>query len=416
MGSKRLDRRGFLKGGAAVTGGLTLGAVAPAFGQTQTPASPPMIKEKPDQIAYGARSKHVTSVRIPHGGRPSPDNFGLTFHVASPLQDSVGVITPSSLHYYATTRGSFLPDIDPREHTLMIHGLVDRPLTFSMADLKRFPSVTRLHFIECAGNRSTPKAKTVQESHGMTSCAEWTGVLLSTLLKEAGVKGSASWFVAEGKEEVKGASSMPLAKAMDDVLVAYGMNGEAVRPQNGFPLRLMVPGFEGIFHTKWLQRIKLVDRYYMNYSDYGHLRDDKVDAALGYQWGPKSVITFPSGSQQLPGRGFYEISGLAWSGGGAIRRVEISTDNGKSWKNAEFKGTPQRMAHTRFGLPWNWDGTETVIMSRSTDELGQVQPTRAQAAKHFNQPADPSFSVPGLDNTIQPWRIASDGSVTNGFA
>ena len=416
MGSKRLDRRGFLKGGAALTGGYTLGAVAPAFGQTQTPASPPMIKEKTDQIAYGARSKHVTSVRIPHGGRPSPDNFGLTFHVASPLQDSVGVITPSSLHYYATTRGSFLPDIDPREHTLMIHGLVDRPLTFSMADLKRFPSVTRLHFIECAGNRSTPRAKTVQESHGMTSCAEWTGVLLSTLLKEAGVKGSASWFVAEGKEEVKGASSMPLAKAMDDVLVAYGMNGEAVRPQNGFPLRLMVPGFEGIFHTKWLQRIKLVDRYYMNYSDFGHLRDDKVDAALGYQWGPKSVITFPSGSQQLPGRGFYEISGLAWSGGGAIRRVEISTDNGKSWKNAEFKGTPQRMAHTRFGLPWNWDGTETVIMSRCTDELGQVQPTRAQAAKHFNKPADPAYSPPGLDNTIQPWRVASDGSVTNGFA
>jgi sulfane dehydrogenase subunit SoxC len=416
MGSKRLDRRGFLKGGAALTGGYTLGAVAPAFGQTQTPASPPMIKEKTDQIAYGARSKHVTSVRIPHGGRPSPDNFGLTFHVASPLQDSVGVITPSSLHYYATTRGSFLPDIDPREHTLMIHGLVDRPLTFSMADLKRFPSVTRLHFIECAGNRSTPRAKTVQESHGMTSCAEWTGVLLSTLLKEAGVKGSASWFVAEGKEEVKGASSMPLAKAMDDVLVAYGMNGEAVRPQNGFPLRLMVPGFEGIFHTKWLQRIKLVDRYYMNYSDYGHLRDDKVDAALGYQWGPKSVITFPSGSQQLPGRGFYEISGLAWSGGGAIRRVEISTDNGKSWKNAEFKGTPQRMAHTRFGLPWNWDGTETVIMSRCTDELGQVQPTRAQAAKHFNKPADPAYSPPGLDNTIQPWRVASDGSVTNGLA
>ena len=416
MGSKRPDRRGFLKSGAALTGGLTLGAVAPAFGQTQTPASPPMIKEKADQIAYGARSKHVTSVRIPHGGRPSPDNFGLTFHVASPLQDSVGVITPSSLHYYATTRGSFLPDIDPREHTLMIHGLVDRPLTFSMADLKRFPSVTRLHFIECAGNRSTPRAKTVQESHGMTSCAEWTGVLLSTLLKEAGVKGSASWFVAEGKEEVKGASSMPLAKAMDDVLVAYGMNGEPVRPQNGFPLRLMVPGFEGIFHTKWLQRIKLVDRYYMNYSDYGHLRDDKVDAALGYQWGPKSVITFPSGSQQLPGRGFYEISGLAWSGGGAIRRVEISTDNGKSWKNAEFKGTPQRMAHTRFGLPWNWDGTETVIMSRCTDEVGQVQPTRAQAAKHFNKPADPAFSVPGLDNTIQPWRVASDGSVTNGFA
>lgn len=419
MGSKRLDRRELLKSGAALAGGVTLGAVTPAVAQAPASgaASPPMIRGDEDGlIAYGERSKHVTSVRIPHGGRPSPDNFGLTFHVASPLQDSVGVITPSSLHYFATTRGSFLPDIDPREHSLMIHGLVDRPLTFTVADLKRLPSVTRLHFIECAGNRATPRHRTVQETHGMTSCAEWTGVLLSVLLKECGVKGSATWFVAEGAEEVKGASSMPIAKAMDDCLVAYGMNGEAVRPQNGFPLRLMVPGFEGIFHTKWLRRIKLVDRYYMNYNDYGHLDQDPKVAALDYQIGPKSVITYPSGGQQLSGRGFYEISGLAWSGGGAIRRVEVSTDNGKSWKNAEIKGTPQRMAHTRFGLPWNWDGTETVIMSRCTDELGQVQPTREQVAKYWNRPADASFSTPGLDNTIFPWRIAGDGSVHNGRA
>jgi len=422
MARKRPARREFLKGGAALATGLTAGVVAPAAAQgppspaSPAPASPPMIRGTADQIPYGERSKYVTSVRIPHGNRPSPDSFGLTFHVATPLQDSVGVITPSSLHYYATTRGSFLPDIDPRSHTLMIHGLVDRPLTFTMDDLKRLPSVTRLHFIECAGNRSSARAKTVQESHGMTSCAEWTGVLLSTLLKECGVKGSATWFVAEGAEEVKGASSMPIAKAMDDCLVAYGMNGEAVRPQNGFPLRLMVPGFEGIFHTKWLRRIKLVDRYYMNYNDFGHLDQDSTEAALGYQIGPKSVITFPSGSQQLPGRGFYEISGLAWSGGGAIRRVEVSTDGGKRWTVAELKGTPQRMAHTRFGLPWNWDGTETVIMSRCTDELGSVQPSRAQVAAHFNKPLDASFSVPGLDNTIQPWHIASDGSVTNGHS
>ena len=302
-----------------------------------------MIKEGKDQIAYGERSPHVTSVRIAHGGRPSPDNWGLTFHVAAPLQDSVGVITPSSLHYMGTTRGSFLPDIDPREHRLMIHGMVDRPLTFTMDDLKRLPSVTRIHFIECAGNRSSRRAKTVQETHGMTSCAEWTGVLLSTLLKECGLKGGASWFVAEGAEEVKGASSMPIAKAMDDCIVAYGMNGEAVRPQQGFPVRLMVPGFEGIFHTKWLRRIKVVDRYYMNYNDFGHLDRDPKVAALDYQIGPKSVITFPSGAQQLPGRGFYEISGLAWSGGGAIKLVEVSTDGGKRWNKAEIKGT--RAAH-----------------------------------------------------------------------
>src|SRR6266542_154432 len=418
MGSKRFNRRELLKSGATLAGGFTLGAAAPALGQeAMTHASPPMIKGDTDgQIAYGDRSKHVKSLRIPHGGRPSPDNFGLVFHVATPLQDSVGVITPSSLHYVATTRGSFIPDIDPREHRLMIHGMVDRPLTFTMEELKRLPSVTRLHFIECAGNRSTPRAKTVQESHGMTSCAEWTGVLLSTLLKECGVKGSASWFVAEGAEEVKGASSMPVAKAMDDVLVCYGMNGEAVRPQNGFPLRLMVPGFEGIFHTKYLRRIKVVDRYYMNYNDYGHLDRDPKEAALGYQIGPKSVITFPSAGQQLPGRGFYEISGLAWSGGGAIRKVEVSTDGGKRWNNAEIKGTAHRMAHTRFGYEWNWDGQETELQSRCTDELGQLQPSRAQIAKYWNKPLEPSFSVPGLDNTIQPWRVASEGSVHNGNA
>jgi sulfane dehydrogenase subunit SoxC len=427
MASKRPARREFLTRGAALAGSFTLGSVVPALGQAPaspasapSPASPPMIKGNKEQIAYGDRSRFVTSVRIPHptgaGARPSPDNFGLVFHVASPLQDSVGVITPSSLHYVATTRGAFIPDIDPREHRLMIHGLVDRPLTFTMEDLKRLPSVTRLHFIECAGNRTSRRAKTVQETHGMTSCAEWTGVLLSTLLKECGLKGGATWFVAEGAEEVKGASSMPIAKAMDDCLIAYGMNGEAVRPQQGFPLRLMVPGFEGIFHTKYLRRIKAVDRYYMNYNDYGHLDQEAKVAALEYQIGPKSVITYPSGGQQLSGRGSYEISGLAWSGGGAIKKVEVSTDAGKHWNVAEIKGTAQRMAHTRFSYQWNWDGQETELLSRCTDDIGQVQPSREQVAKFWNKPLDATFSVPGLDNTIQPWKIASDGSVTNGNA
>jgi sulfane dehydrogenase subunit SoxC len=377
-----------------------------------------MIMGSKELVAYGERSHFETSVRIIHpmGGRPSPDAFGKVHHVASPLQDSVGVITPSSLHYVATTRGSYIPDIDPQEHTLMIHGLVDWPLTFTMGDLKRLPSVTRLHFIECAGNRHNGRQKTVQDTHGMTSCAEWTGVLLSTLLKECGLKSSATWFVAEGAEEVKGASSMPIGKAMDDCIIAYGMNGEAVRPQNGFPLRLLAPGFEGIFNTKYLRRIKLVDRYYTNYNDYGHLNRDPKDAALGFQIGPKSVITYPSGGQQLPDRGFYEISGLAWSGGGAIRTVEVSTDGGRKWNPAVIKGTAQRMAHTRFGYGWNWDGNETEILSRCTDEIGQVQPTREQVAQYWNVPFDRDYRVPGLDNSVMPWRIARDGSVTNGLA
>ena len=196
MGSKRPDRRGFLRGGAALAGGLTLGAVEPALGQKTK--SGEFIKGSEEMIAYGERSRFVNSVRIQHppGGRPSPDGFGLVFHVAAPLQDSVGMITPSSLHFVGTTRGSFIPDIDPQEHRLMIHGMVDRPLTFTMEDLKRLPSVTRPHFIECAGNRSRSQHETVQETHGMTSCAEWTGVLLSVLLKEAGVKGGGSWIVA----------------------------------------------------------------------------------------------------------------------------------------------------------------------------------------------------------------------------
>ena len=190
MGLKYPDRRDFLKRGAALAGGLTLGGVEPAIGQT--PASDQDVEiqdwSSPELIAYGERSRFVTSVREPHGGRPSPDAFGLVFHVATPLQDSVGVITPSSLHFTNTTRGSYVPDIDPREHRFMIHGMVDRPLIFTMEDLKRLPSVTRLHFIECAGNRASSRHTTVQETHGNTSCAEWTGVLLSALLNEAGVK------------------------------------------------------------------------------------------------------------------------------------------------------------------------------------------------------------------------------------
>ncbi len=414
MGLKRSDRRKFLKDSAMLAGGLTLGAVRPASGQT--PASETFLKGNEEQVAYGQRSRFETAVRTSHGRRHSPDDFGLVMHVATPIQDSVGVITPSALHYVGTTRGSYIPDIDPKEHRLMVHGMVDRPLTFTLEDLKRLPSVTRLHFVECAANRPSATSKSIQDSHGMTSCAEWTGVLLSTLLKEAGVQAGASWIVAEGAEEVKGASSIPLAKAMDDCIACYGMNGEAVRPQQGYPLRLMVPGFEGIFNVKWLRRIKVVDQYYMTYNDYGHLRQGHEDAALGYQIGPKSVITYPSSGQQLPGKGFYEIKGLAWSGGGSVRRVEVSTDGGRSWTDAEIRGTAYRMAHTRFSLNWNWDGTETAILSRCTDELDQIQPTRAQVAEFFGVPLVPSFRTPGRDNTIQTWRIASDGSVHNAYS
>jgi len=416
MDSKKPSRRKFLASGAAVAGAAAAAARS-ASGQVPglvpTPTSEAGKKAIKEMIAYGDRSKFVTYVREPADGRPSPDAFGLTFHVVTPLGESTGSITPSSLHYVAAHRGFYVPEIDPREHRLMIHGMVDRPLTFTMDEIKRLPSVTRVHFLECIGNRSTARRNTVAQTHGMTSCSEWTGVLLSTLLKEAGVQTGASWIVSEGGEEVKGASSVPLGKAMDDCLVAYGQNGEPVRPQQGFPLRLIVPGFEGIYQTKYLRRIKVVDRYYMTYNDYGHLQKDPRTIALTTQIGPKSVITRPAGGQQMAGPGYYEITGLAWSGAGAVRRVEVSTDGGKMWKEAELRTPTYRMAHTRFALPWTWDGKECEIMSRCTDELGTVQPTRAQVAKFWNEPLTPNFQVKGADNTIQVWRIMGDGSVHN---
>jgi sulfane dehydrogenase subunit SoxC len=415
MQSKRRSRRGFLKHGAAFAG-VALGSVPSASGQTpaSSPSDTPQKKLK-ELIAYGERSRYVTSMRVPVAERMSPDMFGLTFHVSTPLQDQFGIITPSSLFYVATHRGSYVPELDPAEHRLMIHGMVDRPLIFTMDELKRLPFVTRVHFIECAGNRAQPRHTTVQETHGLTSCAEWTGVPLSLLLREAGVQSGASWIVAEGAEEVKGASSLPLAKVMDDSLVAYGMNGEPLRPQQGFPLRLIVPGFEGIHQIKYLRRIKVVDRYYMTYDDYGHINADPKAAALALQIGPKSVITFPSGGQRLPGAGIYEISGLAWSGAGAIRTVEISTDGGQHWHDAELRSPAYPMAHTRFGFHWKWDGNECVLMSRCTDEVGTVQPTRAEVATYWNEPPEKS-RVRGNDNTVQPWKVTSDGSVLNGLS
>ena len=429
MDSKPSSRRELLKSSALAVGAVAAGPVTKnALAQDPAPALPsyavneaPEIAVSPDVIAYGVRSHYVKSVRIQEDGRPPGttaryNDFGLTLHIQTPLQDSIGTIQASSLHYCATTKGSFLPDIDPAQHTLLINGLVDRPRIFTMADLRRFPSVTRFHFIECSANSANASHTDVQQSHGTCSNAEWTGVLLSTLLKECGLQDKATWFVAEGAEEVKGASTMPINKAMTDVIVAYGMNGEPLRPQNGFPVRLVVPGWEGIFNTKWLRHIKVVDQYQLNMDDFGHLRRDGIGATLGMTWGPKSVITFPSGSQKLPERGWYEITGLAWSGQGAVRKVEVSTDGGQTWNEAELKGNPNRMAHTRFGYMWNWDGNEHVIMSRTTDEIGHVQPTREEAAKALGVAYTPNYRPPGLNNTIMPWKIAKDGSVTNGLA
>jgi len=255
----------------------------------------------------------------------------------------------------------------------------------------------------------------VQASHGAHSNAEWTGVLLSTLLKEAGVQANGQWVIHEGAENEKGANTIPMNKAMDDVLIAYGQNGEPVRPNNGFPLRAVVPGYEGIFNTKWLRHIKVTDAYQLNMNDFGHLRQDATSAALNMQWGPKSVIINPSGTQKLPDKGWYEITGLAWSGMGKVAKVEVSTDGGQTWKVADMKNAATPKADVRFGLMWNWDGNDALIMSRTTDDTGLIQPTRQQMAKALGVAYTPQFAPVGLNNTIMAWQVGKDGSVTNGY-
>ena len=431
MDAKEPGRRRFLKKGA-VLAGLAVGAIRSARGQTPGPATP----DKPanDLYTYGGRSRFENSVRTGTNGRWNDQRPGVPrdYGFRTPLQDSVGIITPNSLHFILN-HGYDSPDIDPREHRLMIHGLVDRPLIFTLEELERLPSVSRIHFVECHGNsapsgasfapglaRTQPTA-TPQQTHGLISCSEWTGVPLSTLLSDAGVKKGASWIVAEGAEQGKHTESIPIEKAMDDVLVAYGQNGEAVRPEQGYPLRLLVPGWEGINSVKWLRRIKVVDGPYMAMRESTKYPDVRVDGRsrwFQFEMGLKSVITRPSGGQRLPGRGFYEITGLAWSGGGAIRRVEVSTDGGRTWKDAELQGPVHPKAHTRFRFPWNWDGEEVVLQSRCTDERGEVQPSVAELGKILgaNFSLDYFQSRPDTIshfNAIQPWRVTRDGSVQN---
>ena len=416
MSSKEHSRRRFLKGSAALAG-VALGATR--SGKGQTPEADTSESRLNEARAYGVRSGFEDSART--FNRRTSNSLGRRGPALyTPLQVSRGIITPSPFHY-VISHGYIPPKIDPRQHRLMIHGMVDRPLIFTLEELQRLPSVSRTYFLECAGNtgRSHLQKETVQETHGWTSCSEWTGVPLSLLLNEAGVHPEASWLVAEGAEPGKHTKSIPLEKAMDDILVAYGQNGEAVRPEQGYPLRLVVPGWEGISNVKWLRRIKVVDEPYMGRSEATQYPSLRMDGkARWYQWeiGPKSAITFPSGGQRLPGSGFYEITGLAWSGGGTVRRVELSTDGGRTWKDAELQEPVLRLAHTRFRMAWNWNGEEAVLQSRCTDERGVVQPTLAEFGKVWGVAPDYWQSTTNFINhfnVIFPWKVSRDGSVHN---
>ena len=379
----------------------------PRTGAAQSSSADGSRSLGPPVSPYGERSPYEKSVR--EAAQTSTRESSWTF---TPLGESLGTITPSPLHFERHHGG--IPNIDPQHHQLMIHGMVDRPLMLTMDEIKRLPSLSRIYFIECSGNGLTewkqPTGAGVQVTHGLTSCSEWTGVPLSLLLREAGMQKVATWVLAEGADAPLLTRSIPIQKAMDDVLVAYGQNGEPLRPAQGYPLRLVIPGWEGSCNVKWLRRLKLVDEPYMTReetSKYTDLMPDGKSREFTFTMEAKSVITRPSGGQHLSGPGFYEISGLAWSGRGAITKVEISTDGGRTWSTASLQQPVLRIAHTRFRSPWTWNGTPAVLQSRCMDETGYVQPSLSELV-----------AVRGLNsyyhnNAIQSWRVAEDGTIAN---
>jgi sulfane dehydrogenase subunit SoxC len=329
------------------------------------------------------------------------------------LQGLFGIITPSGLHFERHHQG--WQDVDPARHRLMINGLVRTPKVYTMDDLMRLPSVSRMHFIECGANSAMEwgnvAVPTVQYTHGMLSCSEFTGVPLSVLLEDCGYdRKNGLYVLAEGADGSSMTRTIAMERALDDVIVAYGQNGEMLRPENGYPLRLVVPGVQGVSWVKWLRRIEVGDQPFgakdetLHYID---LMPDGQHRQYSSIQEAKSVITTPSGGQTLVGQGSYAISGLAWSGRGAIRRVDVSVDGGRNWRTARLESPVLSKALTRFSLDWTWDGSPAILQSRATDETNYVQPKAAQLR-----------AVRGTrsiyhNNAIQSWAIAASGEVSN---
>ena len=411
-GATRVTRRAAIAGAAGALGAAALAGIPlTAESQRATAAAPPAPPAPtpapaPAAIAYpadatkapgspttpvGSRAPSVKAVRTPYGEQTG---FSLTPH-----HELTGTITPSDLHFERHHAG--IPLIDPATHTRTIHGLVERPLVFTLDELRRFPQVTRVHFVECSGNgRSayrTPKPDmSPQIVAGLTSNSEWTGVPLRYLFDEAGVKPLAKWFLAEGGDACLLARSVPIAKAYDDALVVWAQNGEPLRPETGFPMRLLLPGFEGNINVKWLRRLELGTAPWATRWETAKYTDPLPGGKArqySLELDAKSIITAPAFPGTLSGPGWQRISGLAWSGRGTITRVDVSTDNGATWSTAELQGRALAKAHVRFEHPWKWDGREAVLLSRATDETGYTQPTRKALIGvrgigtdyHFNQ-------------------------------
>jgi sulfane dehydrogenase subunit SoxC len=331
----------------------------------------------------------------------------------APIDSLRGIITPSDLHYIVDHDTT--PTIDPTQYTLTIHGMVERPTVFTLADLQRFPSMSRMVFLECGGNSSwakQPDTATAQAIHGLTSCSNWEGVPLKTLLNEVGVQPGASWglHVGWGNESV--ARSIPLDKMLDDAFIAYAQNGEALRPEQGYPARLMLPGWLGNSNIKWLRRIELGDGPWdtrFETTTYTTPMPDGTVRQYLFVWEAKSIITWPTPAiGAMPALGPWEIRGLAWSGRGRISKVEVSTNGGQTWEEAVLDQPALPQSHTRFHYPWTWDGSEAVLVSRATDETGYVQPTREELV------AVRGTNSRYLNNSQQNWKVAATtGAVTN---
>jgi sulfane dehydrogenase subunit SoxC len=403
-------RRRFLKHSASVAGTIAAGGVVTNAAAQETPAW--MKTPGTPMRAYGTPSKFESPVQRPSASGYASVSPG-TGSSRTPHQALEGTITPSGLHFERHHNG--VPDIDPSKHELLIHGMVNRPLVFNLASLSRYPMISRVHFVECAGNSganagATPPQATAGAIHGLASVSEWTGVPLSLLLNEAGITSGAQWVLAEGADSAAMSRSLPLSKAMDDAMVALYQNGERVRPEQGYPMRLLLPGWEGNMNVKWLRRIKLTDgptHTKDETSKYSNLQPDGKARQFTFELGVKSIITYPSFGHKLDRHGLHEISGIAWSGAGRIARVEVSADGGANWQNANLQGPIHSKSFTRFRLPWEWRGTPATLQSRAIDEKGNVQPTRSAFLAQY---------VPGMNydnHYIQTWGIAADGSISN---
>jgi len=331
----------------------------------------------------------------------------------TPLQGLFGIITPNGLHFERHHQGWW--DIDPSQHRLMVNGLVRQARVFTVDDLMRLPAVSRIHFIECGANTGMEwgnvAVPTVQYSHGMLSCSEYTGVLLSTLLEMCGADlKNGNYVLAEGADGSSMTRTIPMERAIDDVMVAWAMNGEMLRPENGYPLRLVVPGVQGVSWVKYLRRIEVGDKPWHTKDEVLHYVDlmpDGTHRQFTSIQEVKSVITTPSGGQVLLDKGYYNVTGLAWSGRGRIRRVDVSVDGGRNWREARLENPVLPKALTRFNFDWVWDGSPAILQSRAIDETGHVQP-------RINQLRE----VRGTrsiyhNNAIQSWRVADSGEVFN---